>query len=535
MTMINCDIGEKGPLHEGDCKLMDFIHIANLACDGHAGDKETVDAFRTLAQAREVGISAHLSYPDKANFGRATMELSETGLLAALDAQLALLPGVKMVKFHGALYNDAWRDARLADLLAGWLMRCGISGLLAPADSELAAAARRLGINVLREAFIDRRYACDDSGGRLRLANRSEANAVITDVQEALAQAAEIVVRNRVNVSGDPARPVWKKIKADTLCIHSDSPIALELAQKLRAALEQAEKAAAAAGVRGNIRLVKPGFSGTAGLPAYGRQHIGVSPGGAMDCFSLRRGNLMLGNPEGSQALEILGPPEIEILTPGRFVLTGARLEAFLHRGAAEPAKVEHSQVCEAQAGDKLTFTNKHYGLHTYFCFRGLEGGGPPAGAAVPYAAVSGWADKGGRIRVIPGPEYDCMQQPGLFFLSQWRTTFKMDKMGIRLAGEPGLSCSMGNMISGAVADGTIQLTPDGPIILLRHRQTTGGYPRIFNVISADVDLLGQYAPNQAIHFIQVTPEQARESARQKEAALDTLRQAARKGAPGGL
>ncbi|OGR76774.1 MAG: hypothetical protein A2X32_01440 [Elusimicrobia bacterium GWC2_64_44] len=524
MILINCDIGEQGPLHEGDRALMEFIHIANIACDGHAGDKESVAAFRALAEQRGVRISAHISYPDKPNFGRATMEMADEALLAALDAQLALLPGVPLVKFHGALYNDACRDTHLAELLAVWLKRSGVATVLAPADSELAAAAYTLGVSVLREAFLDRRYSYDEAAGHLRLLPRAAGNAVISDANEALAQAADIIERGRVNVSGNPAKPAWKPIKADTVCIHSDSPIALELARRLRPAIEQAEKVAAASGVRGNIRLVKPGFCGTAGLPAYGRQHIGVSPGGAMDCFSLRRGNLMLGNPENSPALEILGPPEIELLTPGRFVLTGGRLEAFLHRGAAAPEELEHSRVYEAEAGDRLTFGGKRYGLHTYFCFRGRDGGGSVPAETVPYAAVSGWADPQGRIRVLPGPEFGCLEQPGLFFLTPWRTTFKMDKMGIRLAGEPGLTCSMGNMISGAVADGTIQLTPESPIILLRHRQTTGGYPRIFNVISADIDLLGQYAPNQAIHFVQVTLEQARSFARQKEEALDKLR-----------
>ena len=527
MILINCDIGEQGHLHEGDRALMEFIHIANIACDGHAGDRESVAAFRALAEQRGVRIAAHLSYPDKPNFGRASMQISDEDLLAALDAQLALLPGVTLVKLPGALYTQACRDAKLAALLAGWLQRSGVLGVLAPADSELAAAVYKLGITVLREAFLDRRYSYDEAAGHLRLVCRSAPNAVITDVNEALAQADEIIQRGRINVSGDPAKPSWKNIKADTVCIHSDSAIALELARRLRPAIEQAEKAAAASGVRGNIRLVKPGFCGTAGLPAYGRQHIGVSPGGAMDCFSLRRGNLMLGNPENSPALEILGPPELELLTPGCFVLTGARLEAFLHHGTGEPSPVEHSRVYAGEAGDRITFGNKLYGLQTYFCFRGRDGGGPGPGEAVPFASVSGWADPQGRIRVIPGPEYKCLKQPGLFFLTQWHTTFKMDKMGIRLAGEPGLTCNMGNMISGAVADGTIQLTPESPIILLRHRQTTGGYPRIFNVISADIDLLGQYAPNQPIHFALVTLEQAREFARQKEAVLEKLRQAA--------
>ncbi|PIU18243.1 MAG: hypothetical protein COT18_10875 [Elusimicrobia bacterium CG08_land_8_20_14_0_20_59_10] len=577
MIRINCDIGERGHLHDEDRRLMERIHIANLACDGHAGDKASVEAFRAMAAKRGVKVSAHLSYPDKTNFGRATMKLPEAGLLAALDAQLALLPGATLVKFHGALYNDACSDPCLANALAGWLKRNNIGALLAPDDSEIASAARNLGIKVLREAFIDRRYAWHRKTGRLALAARG-AGGVITDIEEALAQAWEIIKRGRVNVSGSPAKPDWRDIKADTVCIHSDSPIALELADKLRAGLDAYEKAA---GIQGNIRLVKLGMCGSACLPVYGRQHLGVSPGGAMDCFSLRRGNLMLGNPEGSPALEIVSPPEIEILTEGRFVLTGSRYDAFLRRGPGEPEQplrghrcrelyerpelLEHSRVYEARPGDRLTFDARHYGMYTYFCFRGSEavpdqvfkgkrgseavpdqvfkgkrgseavpdqvfkgkrdsaGGGHAQTEAVPFSAVSGWTDPLGRIRVLPGPEYASLEDPGRFFEIPWRTTFKMDRMGMRLAGEPALTCDMGNMISGAVADGTVQLTPDGPIILLRHRQTTGGYPRIFNVISADVDLLAQYAPNQAIHFAQVTLEKAREFARQKEEALAKL------------
>ena len=511
MTLINCDIGEQGPLHEGDRKLMEFIHIANLACQGHAGDKDSVEAFRALAAERGVRVAAHLSYPDRENFGRATMRLPDAELLAALEAQLALLPGVTLVKLHGALYNDAWHDAALAELLAGWLRQSGVSGVIAPADAELSFAARKQGITVLREAFVDRRYVYDEPAGRLRLADRTAPDAVIADAGEALAQAENIITHGRVNVSGDPAHPAWKELEADTVCIHSDSPIALELAAGLRAAMDAGARDNTGAGVKDNIRLVRAGVCETVGLPVYGRQDIGVSPGGAMDCFSLRRGNLMLGNAEGSPALEILAAPELEILAAGHFVLTGARHKAVIHRGG-NTAAVEHSRVYTAEAGDHLTFSEKSYGLQTYFCFRSRAEGGPggKAAEAVPYAAVSGWADLQGRIRVVPGPEYKYLENPKLFFENAWRTTYKMDKVGIRLAGEPKLKCGVGNMISGAVADGTVQLTPESPIILLRHRQTTGGYPRIFNVISADIDLLGQYAPNQAIHFVQVTLDEAR-------------------------
>ncbi len=522
-VQVNCDIGERGPHHEEDRQLMELVQIANIACDGHAGDRESVEAFRDLAVKRGVAVSAHVSYPDRPNFGRESMKLPAAELLAALDAQLGLLPGVKLVKFHGALYNDACRDAALAATLAAWLKERGVVTLLAPNDSEIAAAARRSGVVVLREAFVDRRYAWDEMAAALGLAPR-KAGGVITDIEEALAQAAGIVGRGRVNVSGDPASPVWKEIKADTLCIHSDSPIAVDLARRLPVVIDKALKAAAASGVRGNIRLVRPGFCGTAGLPVYGRQDIGVSPAGAMDRFALRRGNLMLGNPEGAPALEIVGPPELEFLTAGRFALTGAALEARLARQDGSALEVDHSRVYEAEAGDRLTFGGRRYGMYTYLSFRGREGGGLPPGEAVPFVAVGGWTDPNGRIRVLPGPEYKLLKQPAQFFITQWRTTIKMDRMGMHLSGEPGVECRPVNMISGPVADGTVQLTPDGPIILLRHRQTTGGYPRVFSVISADVDMLAQYNPGQAIHFAQVTLDEARDIARRKEEALDKIR-----------
>jgi allophanate hydrolase subunit 2 len=273
-----------------------------------------------------------------------------------------------------------------------------------------------------------------------------------------------------------------------------------------------------------NFRFLRSGIFATVSLPLYGRQDLAISPGGAMDCFSLQRGNLMLGNPPGSPALEILVPPEIEIITPGFFVLTGARRQAYIHTKGAVRA-VEHSRVYSVEPGEQITFGEKQYGLRTYFCYRADSAGDAiwHITAAIPFANISGWVDPLGRIRVLAGPEYDHLRNPQLFFDNIWKTTAQMDKMGMRLAGESRLKCNLVNMISEAVADGTVQLTPHGPIILLRHRQTTGGYPRIFNVITADIDLLGQYGPNQLIRFFQVSREEACEFARQKEMVLEQI------------
>jgi len=273
------------------------------------------------------------------------------------------------------------------------------------------------------------------------------------------------------------------------------------------------------------FRLIRSGLSESVSLPRFGGQDLGVSPGGAMDCFALQRGNLMLGNPPAAPALEMIAPPEIEITVPGRFVLTGAGRQARLRRGTTV-RELEHSRVYQVQPGDRIVFGKKRYGLRTYFCFRaGSENEAlPDSTAALPFSSVGGWADSQGRIRVLPGPEHPCLEQPQVFFSSIWKTTTQMDKMGMRLAGPARLACTLANMVSEAVADGTVQLTPDGPIILLRHRQTTGGYPRIFNVISADIDLLGQYGPNERVRFLQVNLEEACAIARAKKSILERLR-----------
>ncbi|TFG80891.1 MAG: hypothetical protein E4H23_00925 [Chrysiogenales bacterium] len=276
---------------------------------------------------------------------------------------------------------------------------------------------------------------------------------------------------------------------------------------------------------RDGFRAIGYGIADSVSLPRYGRQDLGYSPGGAMDCFSLQRGNLMLGNPVAAPALEMIAPPKIEIIKSGCFVLTGASCQARLHSKNTEQ-DVEHSRVYLVQPGDRIVFGDKQYGMRTYFCYRACRKKEAllKAGTVLPFASMADWVDPQGRIRVLPGPEYGCLKNAQFFFDGLWRTTAHMDKMGIRLSGGPRLICSLDNMVSAAVADGTVQWTPDGPIILLRHRQTTGGYPRIFNVISADIDLLGQYGPNERIRFLEVSREEACEIARRIETVWERLR-----------
>lgn len=242
MININCDIGERGADHPIDIQLMTLIQIANIACGGHAGDRESVIAFRNLAVENGVEVAAHLSYPDRENFGRTSMDISPETLKATLDDQYQMMPDVKMIKFHGALYNDACADNKRALVLIEWLLGKEITHVITPFDSLLADSCRETHISVVAEAFAERRYTWSEETGRLSLVNRKHDYASIQDCDEAVRHAVDIVKNHQVNAfiennTGNAGRKLVP-IQAETICIHSDSIIALELAQKLAAAFD---------------------------------------------------------------------------------------------------------------------------------------------------------------------------------------------------------------------------------------------------------------------------------------------------------
>ena len=238
MIRINCDIGERGPDHPIDLELMEHIDIANIACGGHAGDEKSIDVFRSIAMQRRVSVAAHLSYPDPKNFGQKSMDIDRALLLTELDRQVAHLPDVDIVKFHGALYNDSVKDQDLSEVLGEWLHDHGISTVLAPPESCIESVCARRQIHVLREGFAERNYGYNSTSRRLYLVDRSEEHAVLDDIEEAINHVRSIVERRSVNAymeagSGSSER-VLMPLSIDTMCVHSDSPIALELVKRLR-------------------------------------------------------------------------------------------------------------------------------------------------------------------------------------------------------------------------------------------------------------------------------------------------------------
>ncbi len=240
--IINCDIGERGPDHPVDVALMDWIQMANIACGGHAGDEKSVNAFRSRAEKTNVKIAAHLSYPDRDNFGRTSMDISIDKLKTSLSEQISMLPDVRCVKFHGALYNDSVVNRQLAEGLTEWLYEHNMQQIVTPNGSELAITCKKAEIECIHEAFAERRYDYNPEAQRLTLVSRKKDYASISDCQEALEHSELIIKSGQVMAFVEKSDGTLERksipIRAETLCIHSDSTIALELAKGLKQLIE---------------------------------------------------------------------------------------------------------------------------------------------------------------------------------------------------------------------------------------------------------------------------------------------------------
>jgi 5-oxoprolinase (ATP-hydrolysing) subunit A len=223
---LNCDMGELEDATR-EAALMAYVTSANIACGGHTGDEATMERTVRLALERGVRIGAHPSYPDRANFGRLEMTMPAGEIKAAVRLQIERLECVVAglggrivhVKPHGALYNVAARNREVARAIgaavAEWNSQAVVFGL---AGSVALDIWRDMGLRAAAEAFADRRYEPDGS-----LRNRKFPDALITDPEEAARQAVRFAEQGQ----------------AQTICVHSDTPHALEILQACREALRQ--------------------------------------------------------------------------------------------------------------------------------------------------------------------------------------------------------------------------------------------------------------------------------------------------------
>jgi UPF0271 protein len=239
---LNSDLGESfGAWRMGDdTAMLDVVSSANVACGFHAGDPAGI--LRTLrsARARGVTVGAHVSYPDLAGFGRRAMDVASAELRASVIYQIGALQGlataagttVRYVKPHGALYNTIAHDERQArDVIAAIREIAADLSLVALAGSPLIGWARAEGLHAVAEAFADRAYLPDGS-----LVPRSQPGAVLHDPDEVAERMLRLAAEGTLTaIDGSHVR-----IEAESICVHGDSPGAVEMARRLRAALERA-------------------------------------------------------------------------------------------------------------------------------------------------------------------------------------------------------------------------------------------------------------------------------------------------------
>ncbi len=235
MMDINSDMGEINRLLDDGTyeKLMEYVTSINVACGGHAGDETMMAAMVALAKEKGVNVGAHPSYPDRENFGRNDMNMDANELLDSVRDQIQLLVdigtnnGVNLshVKAHGALYNRAVIDEDIAQTIGEAIIQVDpLLKVMGLAGSKMLSVFDGLGLDTMAEAFADRSY---ESDGTLR--NRKYDDALITDPNKAALQAKNMVESTVISFEGKAI-----EMNAQTICIHSDTPNAVAIAEAVR-------------------------------------------------------------------------------------------------------------------------------------------------------------------------------------------------------------------------------------------------------------------------------------------------------------
>jgi 5-oxoprolinase (ATP-hydrolysing) subunit A len=237
---INCDMGESfGPWKMGaDDDVMPNITSANVACGAHAGDPRVMRRTVRAAKRHGVSVGAHPGFADLQGFGRREMQVDPAEVEDTLIAQVGALAAIaraesvplRHVKAHGALYNMAARDRRLADAIAAAIKAFDSSLVMfGLPKSPLIEAGVAAGLRVAAEGFADRAYEPDGS-----LTPRSRPGAVIHDPAVVVDRAVRMVRDGIVLTPAGQEIP----LKVDTLCVHGDTPGAAELVKRIHAGLE---------------------------------------------------------------------------------------------------------------------------------------------------------------------------------------------------------------------------------------------------------------------------------------------------------
>jgi antagonist of KipI len=303
------------------------------------------------------------------------------------------------------------------------------------------------------------------------------------------------------------------------------------------------------------LRVVEPGFlSSIQDLGRFGLAHLGISPCGAADAFSLRVGNRLAGNPDSAAAIEMtLAGGTFLFEQETVFAITGSDFGASVGGRPVTGWTATH-----AEAGAQLRLGSAHDGARCYLCvsggiavpeflgsastdlranFGGLEGRPLRKGdrleigpSANPLPGMDArqlrYYVRHSTLRVTRGPQAHCFPSEALGRLCDGVYTISNDssRLGIRLIGDPIRASSRVQLLTEGVSLGAVQVPPDGqPIILFVDQQTTGGYAKLANVILADLARVGQLAPQGKVRFVEVDVATAHAALREREAHLKAV------------
>jgi len=232
---LNADIGESFGAYKigNDERILDLVTSANIACGFHAGDPSTMHQTVKIALEKGVGIGAHPGLPDLLGFGRRNINVSPQEVYDMVVYQVGALYGfvkaeggnIQHIKPHGALYNMAAVNPGLAEAIAQAVYKISPELILfGLAGSELIKAGKKIGLRIANEVFADRTYQEDGT-----LTPRGELNAFISNSAKAVQQVLQMIKEGKVkSLQGTDIT-----IRADTICIHGDSPHTLEFAKQI--------------------------------------------------------------------------------------------------------------------------------------------------------------------------------------------------------------------------------------------------------------------------------------------------------------
>jgi 5-oxoprolinase (ATP-hydrolysing) subunit A len=238
---LNCDMGESfGAWRMGnDAALMDYVSSINIACGFHAGDASVIRNTIETAIKKNVSIGAHPSFPDLQGFGRREMKMAAREIFDIVLYQVAAVKGIceafggklHHVKPHGALYNQAAKDAETARAIAEAVKKIDAELIFyGLAGSNLISEAERIGLKTASEVFADRTYSEDGN-----LTPRSEPNALVEDEETAIKQVLQMIETQTVMATNGAT----VSLRAETVCIHGDGAHALRFAQTINAKLRE--------------------------------------------------------------------------------------------------------------------------------------------------------------------------------------------------------------------------------------------------------------------------------------------------------